>query len=45
MLIDPMSQKVFKLDGATAGPKAVTVAGLPLADYPLLITDRSVALG
>ncbi len=44
VLVDPMSQKVFRLDGAAVGPESVTVSGLPLADYPLLITDRSVAL-
>ena len=44
VLIDPMTQKVFKLDGAAVGAEAITVSGMPLADYPLLITDRSVAL-
>ena len=44
VLIDPLSRKVFRLDGAKVEAKRLTLAGLPLADYPLLITDRRVAL-
>ncbi len=41
VLVDPLSQRVYSLPGTSAdGELAVT--DLPLLDYPLLLTDRSV---
>lgn len=45
VLIDPLSGKVFGLENVARGDGRLTVANLPLLDYPLLVTDRSVALG
>ncbi|MDY0168353.1 MAG: hypothetical protein RBS80_17525 [Thermoguttaceae bacterium] len=45
VLIDPLSAKVFQLDGVVRGENRLTVKGLPLLDYPLIVTDRRVALG
>lgn len=39
VLVDPLSGSVFKAEGAREGGKWV-FAGLPLTDYPLLITDE-----
>ena len=36
VLVDPLSQRVYRL------PAGQTGDGLPLLDYPLLLTDRSV---
>ncbi len=44
VLIDPLSRKVYELTGVARGEEGLVVADLPLLDYPLLITDRSVAL-
>jgi len=43
VLVDPLSGEVFKLEGRQAGQQW-RLAGLPLTDYPMLVTDRSVAL-
>lgn len=40
VLVDPMTQEIYRLEGsATAG--VWTFPSLPLADYPLLVTDRA----
>ena len=41
VLVDPLSQRVYRLAGKSTGGK-LTVIDLPLLDYPLLLTDRSV---
>lgn len=41
VLIDPLSQRVYRLPGKPVGGE-LTVTDLPLFDYPLLLTDRSV---
>ncbi len=41
VLVDPLSQRVYKLPGKPAGG-VLSLAEVPLLDYPLLITDRSV---
>ncbi|MDZ7616515.1 MAG: hypothetical protein U1E05_05880, partial [Patescibacteria group bacterium] len=45
VLIDPLAGKVYQLEGAALGEDRLTVANMPLLDYPLLVTDRSVVLG
>lgn len=41
VLVDPLSQRVYRVDGkGEAG--ALVVAGLPKLDYPLIVTDRGV---
>mgnify|MGYP001580915772 FL=1 len=42
VLIDPMSQQVYRLTGKTTGHDKLTFDRLPLRDYPLIVTDRSV---
>ncbi len=44
VLIDPLSRQVFELDGVQRQEDRLIVENLPLLDYPLLITDRRVAL-
>ena len=44
VLIDPLTSNVLKLEGVVRQNDAMVVANLPLLDYPLLITDRSIAL-
>jgi hypothetical protein len=41
VLVDPLSQRVYKLSCKSAGG-VLAISGLPLLDYPLLVTDRSV---
>ncbi|NLS96463.1 MAG: hypothetical protein GXX96_30365 [Planctomycetaceae bacterium] len=41
VLIDPLSQRIYRLPGKPVGGE-LTVTDLPLFDYPLLLTDRSV---
>jgi polysaccharide biosynthesis protein PslG len=39
ILIDPLSQRVYNLKVAESKAGAITLAGLPLFNYPLMITD------
>jgi hypothetical protein len=41
VLVDPLSQRVSQLSGKMSDG-VLTVAGVPLLDCPLLVTDRSV---
>lgn len=41
VLVDPLSQRVYRISGKSDGG-VLAIAGLPLLDYPLLVTDRSV---
>ena len=41
VLVDPLSGEIFKLEGRQAGSQWQFTA-LPLNDYPMLVTDRSV---
>ncbi len=41
VLVDPVSQRVYRLSGKTSDG-VLTANDLPLLDYPLLLTDRSV---
>lgn len=44
VLIDPLSGRVFRFDAAVRREKGVvTLVDLPLLDYPLIVTDASVA--
>ena len=45
VLVDLLSGKVFELPPATKQGKALVFENVPLLDYPLLVTDRSVVLG
>jgi len=44
VLVDPMSGQVFKLEGKQSGQQW-QFASLPLTDYPMLVTDKSVVSG
>jgi hypothetical protein len=41
VLVEPLSQRVYRSPGKPTGDE-LTAADLPLLDYPLLLTDRSV---
>ena len=43
VLIDPLTSSVYKLQAREA-PGTLTIENLPLLEYPLLVTDRAVAL-
>ncbi len=43
VLVDPLSGEVFELEGKHSGRQWQFTA-LPLTDYPMLVTDRAVAL-
>ena len=42
VLIDPLNATVYRLPQAARSQGRLRVAGVPLTDYPLLVTDRSV---
>ena len=44
VLVDPLSSQVYPLAKATRGEGSLTIADLPLLDYPLLVTDRATVL-
>jgi hypothetical protein len=44
VLVDPLTAAVYALDNAERHGDRWTFRGAPLADHPLLITDRAVAL-
>ena len=41
VLVDPLSQRVYDLKDAASKPGELVLTGLPLFDYPLIVTDRS----
>ena len=43
VLIDPMSGRVFRFQAVRREQGSVTLADLPLLDYPLLVTDAAAA--
>lgn len=45
VLIDPLDAGVYRLDGMERRGDNWSLSGAPLADHPLFLTDRSVALG
>lgn len=45
VLIDPLSGKVLQLGRVSRAEGWLTISGLPLLDYPLIVTDREVAIG
>ncbi len=45
VLVDPLNAAVYALEHAEEHDGRWTFRGAPLADHPLLITDRAVALG
>jgi hypothetical protein len=45
VLIDPLTSTVYGLPAAQRRGDQWQIAGAPLADHPLLLTDRAVALG
>jgi polysaccharide biosynthesis protein PslG len=42
VLIDPLSQRVYAVQGVATGTGEVALADLRLLDYPLIIADRAV---
>jgi len=44
VLIDPLTSRIYKLEAARRGKDSLTFDHLPLLDYPLVITDRAVAM-
>jgi len=42
VLIDPLSQRVHDLKAVASKTDGLSLAGLPLFDYPLIVTDRTV---
>lgn len=44
VLVDPTSGDVFKLEGKVSG-RQCQFTSLPLTDYPILVTEKKVALG
>jgi hypothetical protein len=44
VLVDPLTSAVYQLDGAEQRGDQWTFADVPLADHPLIVTDRPVAL-
>jgi polysaccharide biosynthesis protein PslG len=45
VLVDPLTSQVYKLERAQFSGGWWKIENLPLTDYPLLITDKAVALG
>ncbi len=45
VLIDPLTSSVYSLPAAQRRGERWLIAGVPLADHPLLLTDRTVAQG
>jgi len=44
VLVDPMTRRVHRLPGARTAGRALALENVPVLDYPLLVTDRAVAL-
>ena len=44
VLVDPLSGKIFALPAVAKQGATLVVKNVPLLDYPLLVTDRSVVL-
>jgi hypothetical protein len=42
VLVDPLAQKVYALQPPARSGAQLVLAGLPLVDYPLIVTDRRV---
>ena len=45
VLIDPLDARVSQIDRVQRNGDKLLIPNAPLADHPLIITDRSVALG
>jgi len=45
VLVDPLTSTVYRLDRAQRHGDAWKIPAAPLADHPLLLTDRAVAVG
>lgn len=45
VLVDPLTSTVYQLDGVEQRGDQWILADAPLADHPLIVTDRAVALG
>jgi hypothetical protein len=42
VLIDPLTQQVFKLPRVKRGEGGLVCEGLPLKDYPMIVTDAAI---
>lgn len=45
VLVDPLSATIYRLDDAQRRGDQWKIAQAPLADHPLILTDRSVVIG
>ncbi len=45
VLVDPLTSTVYQLGGSEQRGDQWTLADAPLADHPLIVTDRAVVLG
>jgi len=44
VLVDPLTAEVYRLPHATRAASGWQIEQAPLADYPLIVTDQSLAM-